>query len=636
MSSSRRTFFLVVLTISLVLSFNLLVFADVLVVSSEGKGFDSIQAAVNRAEPGDTLLIKPGDYKANFSVDKRLTLKGKGTSRVSINGNSRGSPVLMTGPSSVEITLVNLTLKGASGEICNNRAKGVCPAGLSVTGRSTARLVNSKLIGNGRDGLRIISSGRATLKNSEIRSNKRYGIWMSGSSSASISNTSVIDNKAGIEASRGSEIDISTSEVSSNDGYGISLFGNSRLALDNSRLSGNGEGGLRLENSSKSTLQGNSLVKNNGQAVLVQSSADVKMAGNKIKENQIGITNHSDGSVVLKSNEIVNNWIDLIGDLAGKSRTKHKKEKVKKISLPDEEYPSFQAAVDALMPGSTIVLEGDIKGGAVIDKKMTIKAEGKPAKLISSRETVSPVISLINGSNLTLIGVKVTGSGGSGIVLGGNARLRIESSTVSDNGSEGIGLWNSSRLTLVKTRIGNNDGSGIRLVDSSRATLTGGDVAGNKLYGVLTAGSARIEIDGSTLTDNGDSGLLLSGKSEASVNNTKISTNVRNGVKFTGESTGYFGSCDLSQNKGSGITSLSSSQVSIEDSNFSGNSSGISVNDNARIEVRDSTFRKNKIGIEFEAQGDFEGKVEGSGNDFIRNDRDLTGAPESIKEKLID
>jgi parallel beta-helix repeat protein len=636
MSSSRRAFSTAVLTISLLLILNSSVFADLQVVSPEGNGFDSIQAAVNRAGPGDTLLIKSGSYRANLTIDKSLTLKGEDASMVTIRSKSRGSPVLKTGPSKVEITLVNLTLKGATGEFCKDRAKGVCPAGLSVTGQSAVKLVDSQLVNSKRDGLRLSGSGRAVLKDSKIGANDRYGMWMGESSSATISNTSITNNRGGVAASMNSEIVISASEVSSSDGYGISLFGNSKLELANSSLSENGEGGIRLENSSSGTLKGNSLVKNDGRGLLIQSSASASLIDNKIQENQIGITNHSNGSVVLKTNEIAGNTIDFTGDLSGKSRIKFDKYEAEKISLPDEKYPDFQAALDAILPGGAIVLEDDIKGGALIDKRVTIKSEDETTRLSREGKTIAPALSLINGGDLTLLGVEVTGSGGSGIVLGGSAQLKIYSSTVKKNGSEGIGLWNSSRLTLTKTRIENNGGSGIRLVDSSGATLTGGNVAGNKVNGVLAAGSSRVEISESILSDNEGNGLFLSGNSEALANKVKIATNGRNGVKMTGESSGYFNGCLLSENGGAGINLLSSSRASIEGGDFSNNSSGISASDETWIEVSDSVFLGNEIGIEIGGQGHFEGRVGGSGNEFTRNDRDLTGAPESVEERLID
>jgi hypothetical protein len=69
---------------------------------------------------------------------------------------------------------------------------------------------------------------------------------------------------------------------------------------------------------------------------------------------------------------------------------------------------------------------------------------------------------------------------------------------------------------------------------------------------------------------------------------------------------------------------------------FTSNSYGISASDHAAIEVNDSTFLENEIGIRVENQGRFEGKIEGSGNDFVRNGRNSSGAGKSIEEKLID
>ena len=120
-------------------------------------GYPTIQAAVNAASPGDTIIVKDGTYKENVLLNKRLTLIGDALPTIDAQGKGDA---------------INITA-----EFC------------VVTG---FRCVNAR----GSAGI-IVDSDWNRVENNTCEKNN-YGICLNDSSNNSISNNSVINNKYGI------------------------------------------------------------------------------------------------------------------------------------------------------------------------------------------------------------------------------------------------------------------------------------------------------------------------------------------------------------------------------------------------------------------------------------------------------
>ncbi|NLH58725.1 MAG: hypothetical protein GX461_04830, partial [Clostridiales bacterium] len=69
---------------------------------------DSIQDAIDEAEPGNTILIKSGEYIGGINIDKPLTLKGEDGAIIESEGQSYTIEVLEG-----NVTIDNLKITGA-------------------------------------------------------------------------------------------------------------------------------------------------------------------------------------------------------------------------------------------------------------------------------------------------------------------------------------------------------------------------------------------------------------------------------------------------------------------------------------------------------------------------------------------
>ncbi|RCW20220.1 parallel beta-helix repeat protein [Ciceribacter lividus] len=149
--------------------------------------FTSIQAAVDRAAGGTTVVVRAGVYREHVRVDKPLTLRGEGA--VVVDAGKNGSAIILAG-SGIELSGFEVRNAGSSGT----------DAGLLVLG----------------DG-NTLSHIRAT------------------------------ENHRGIVVSGGRENDISDSEASGNRNDGVALLGASATGVTRNTLSGNGRAGIWLE-----------------------------------------------------------------------------------------------------------------------------------------------------------------------------------------------------------------------------------------------------------------------------------------------------------------------------------------------------------------------------------------------------
>ncbi len=624
------SFFVVILA----LIFSPLACADTLVVSGEGDEFKSLRDAVGRADSGDVIMIEPGNYEGGLKIKKDLTLKGTGADSVRVSGSERGHPVLLVGPVDVSVTVRGITLQGASGELCADRADGICPSGLSVVGNAKLSLNGSVLSRNGRDGMRAIGSAKVTVGDTKIQGNERAGAWLSGSSRLSLEGGEIVNNRAGVNLSRDARAVVIDSVIRSG-GHGITVFGDSQITIKRTKIAENQRDGIRFFNSSRGTIGGSAIKNNSGRGLVIQDSALLTLQGTEVRKNAVGITNHSDRELKFSDNNVTENTVDLVGNLSGKLRSKEAGAKAEQITLPDEAYPDLQSAIDALEPGGTIILQGKIKGGAVISEETSIASRGKNGKLYLPGETVAPVLSLVKGGNLTLTGVTIEGSEGSGIVAAGNAGLELKNLDIDGSGEDGVGLWNTAGMTLVQGGVADSGGSGLRLVDSTRAVLKDLELTGNKVSGILLAGSSRAMLENSLVKGNGGHGVALFGSADGYGEGNEIKDNGSSGVKLAGSSRIGLEGCDIVGNGRDGVALFSSGWAAIRDSTVKDNTNGFSLRDYSWLIAEENSIVSNETGMKVLSPEDFRGEITGKSNRLKDNGKDFSGVTRPKRKKLV-
>ncbi len=159
-----------------------------LTVCASGCAFNTVQAAIDAASPGNVIAIEAGKYRGGIIVAKNLTLNGAGTKSTIFQG---GSPAV-TVNSGVRATIGDLTITGGSADVGGGVANnGVLTLdGVNVDG-NTAR----------DQGGGIYNHGSLLLQNSTVHGNHVDTPFGSGggiknSGSMMIRDSTISDNSA--------------------------------------------------------------------------------------------------------------------------------------------------------------------------------------------------------------------------------------------------------------------------------------------------------------------------------------------------------------------------------------------------------------------------------------------------------
>jgi parallel beta-helix repeat protein len=153
-------------------------------VAPSGAEFSSIQAAVDRAFPGDIITVRSGTYHENILLDKQVSLIG-------IDSGS-GVPLIepLNNGNAVKITIDGCTLEGFT---LRNSAS---PAAIFIkSDQNTIR--NNTLLNNTR-GIFLQSAMKNTLSGNTITDNNEYGIVLEESRDNVIEKNIIMKNKIGI------------------------------------------------------------------------------------------------------------------------------------------------------------------------------------------------------------------------------------------------------------------------------------------------------------------------------------------------------------------------------------------------------------------------------------------------------
>jgi len=357
-----------------------------------------------------------------------------------------------------------------------------------------------------------------------------------------LSNLTVSGGKDGIRAGGSSNLSATDVTVSGHLGKAIHLMNQTNATLTNCLLTDNG-GGLYLSDTSHVEATDTTICFNSQAGISVSSAASV--TGTNIE--------------LYANGEAWNGNLDTVVEVMSV-------EESAAMLFPNADYPTLQAAIDALPEGGELVLqEGTHAAGVTIDKQLSIRAQlGRRVDLVETDENL-PVISLETGADLSLLDINIT------------------------EGGEGILAREDANFAMLNCKLANLN-KAMTVVDSATATLDACTIEDNEL-GIEIKDAGYLDLSASTIQRTKGDGLSLRGEATAQISNCEISNNTT-GIDSTNQ---YYNLVVLLSWNGCGIRTYDSSRIWIQCTTLTGNGHGIDVRDESSVTIRSCTLSDNEV-----------------------------------------
>jgi parallel beta-helix repeat protein len=251
--------------------------------------YATIQAAVNAASSGDTIIVAPspsGTYSGNITISKSLFLMGTSTKLVIINASNIGPGLIINSTSKVSVS--QLTIQDP-----DSFSNGISIlSSLDVT--ITSVIVKSTVPSTGSNGTWIYNSNNVVLRNNTITGNL-YGVAVQGGFSNTIQANNLTRNYAAdvfLAAAAGNQVK-NNYLTRSQTGIDIWYGSTGNLVANNPAIANNSLAGIYVSGSGSNQIIANDVDFNNSTStstgVYLSNTSGNSFYYNNIRHNSIQV-----------------------------------------------------------------------------------------------------------------------------------------------------------------------------------------------------------------------------------------------------------------------------------------------------------------------------------------------------------
>lgn len=253
------------------------------------RDYATIQAAVNAASPGDTIIVSPspsGTYSGNLTISKSLTLTGISTKSVIINASNIGPGIIINATSKVSIS--QLTVEDP--DSFSNGISILSSLDVTITGV----VVQSTVSQTGSNGTWVYNSNNVVLRNNTITGNL-YGVAVQGGFSNTIQANNLTRNHAAdvfLASATGNQIK-NNYLTRSQSGIDIWYGSTGNIVANNPAIANNSLAGIYISGSSANQIIANDIDFNNSTStstgVYLSATSGNNFYYNNIRHNSVQV-----------------------------------------------------------------------------------------------------------------------------------------------------------------------------------------------------------------------------------------------------------------------------------------------------------------------------------------------------------
>jgi parallel beta-helix repeat protein len=489
-----------------------------IVDDSDFANYNTIQGAVDAANDGDTIYIKPGQYSEEIVLNKSLTI-------MPLSGET--DPIILDGRNSLE-TAVSINSDGCS--LQGLTAKNY--VGPAIQAESEGNLIQENIIENSNPAILVRGSSKNMIAGNSISNSDIQGgiVLLENSGNNSIEKNRIVGCNSSILIHDASGNQVLANEISGAR-WGIWLDNTDGCRILENKIEAEYFGILLQDNSSKIELQRNEI--NGGSiGIGVSKTEEISLQDNLIAGSSyaLKIENLSHSSILQNRLDRSNIGIELVGS---------------------SQNNFTENQLDAITDTAIQVAYSDdnsFTGNAISDSQNGIILVDAPSNFLSrnSFENVSwclyveassqegfnnsidesnladshPLLYLFNRS-----GEEIKGMDMAHVTLAYCNNLTVQNSSVAN---DALFLYNSRDNRII----GNSIIScyGMRLEASDGNEISGNRVAANQFSGMFLYDSDSNSISENYVTRNSQNGISLLSCSKNTIRDNVLDGNVASGI----------------------------------------------------------------------------------------------------------
>jgi len=423
--------------------------------------FLTLTAAIESAQPGDRILVRPGLYRENIVLDKPLEIIGQGSVE-DIVIQAGDADVLLFKTNIGRVTNLTLQQLGGSGgkklwygvnieqgrlelEGCNiSSQSGACVA---IHGGADPHLRRNLIHDGKQSGVHVYNGGLGTLEDNDITGNSYTGVMITRQGNPTLRRNRIHDGKES-----GTHI----------DGTGLGL-------LEDNDISGNGYAGVMVTNGGNPTLRRN------------------QIHGGK----QGGVHVHDNGLGLFEDNDIYGN------NYPGVTISKGGNPTFRRNLIRDNKQSG--AHVDD--HGLGTLEENDITGNSYAG------------------------VTIAHGGNPTLLRNRIRDGKQGGVHIFEQGLGLLEGNDIAGNTYSGVTITNKANPTLRRNQIHDGKQGGVNIHDNGLGILEDNDISGNAFAGVVISDGGNPTLQRNRINRNGLSALWIRRGGRGTIEDNDLSDN---------------------------------------------------------------------------------------------------------------